>query len=564
LDAIKLLDIIIKNGKIVDGSGNPWFKADVGIKDGKIKSVNDLTGIQSERIIDAKGLVVAPGFVEVHSHSDLKYMVDPSAQSFLRQGVTTEVVGNCGGSAAPLSDVNRNLIKERYQEYLPYVDFDWTSYHEYLDRAEKKGSNVNLAFLVGHGTMRSAVMGYETREATREEIEKMKDLTAEAMEAGAFGMSTGLVYHPGVYANTDEIVDLCEVVAKYGGVYSTHKRGQGDEFIEATREAIEIGERAGIRVQVSHHAPNLTCWGRNQESIEMMEHAREKGVEVLADKHGYIYGSGSLTTIFPPWFRMQTIEKQIEQLKDPQIREQIKQEAGGTLTWPRVTPALLARAGKWDGLVIMGGVRKEFIGKNLDEIAKSTGKNPFDIIFDLMIESNMSVRTINTNYNEKDLQDGYRSNIMMVSADASAFSPEGPLMEMLMEGRLEHAKVYGTFPQIFRKYVRGENREDMPLEQGSAKILTLENAVKKMTSLPTQMFHMWDRGLIRIEMCADIVVFNPDIISDSSTYFKPYEYPSGIEYVLVNGEIAIKNGDYTGAIAGKILRFKPDVLARLD
>lgn len=553
-----MYDVVIKNGRVVDGTGNPWFKADVCIKDGRVQALGRLEdSTETAKVIEAKGLVISPGFIEVHSHSDLKYLVDPSGQSFLRQGVTTEVVGNCGGSAAPITDVNRKLIEDRNQRFLPYVALDWSSTEEYLDRAEKKGSVVNLAFLVGHGTVRSAVIGYETREATKNEVEKMKGFVAQAMEAGTFGMSTGLVYPPGVYANADEIVELCKVVAKYNGVYATHKRGQGDEFIEATLEALEAGMRTGVRVQVSHHAPNLTLWGRNQETIEMMEEAREKGVEILADKHGYVYGSGSLMTVFPPWFRMQTKEKQIEQLKNPKIRERIKREASGELTWPRVTPALLARAGKWEGLMIMGGARKEFIGKNLKEIAESIGKDPFDIIFDLMIESNMTVRTINTNYYEEDLQNGYKSPLMMVSADSSVYSPQGPLADMLVKGRLEHAKTYGTFPQVFRKYVRGEDRKNFPLETGAAKILTLEEAVKKMTSLPAQMFNLWERGLIRPGMWADIIVFDPDKISDESTYFDPYKYPTGIEYILVNGEVTIEKGRYTGVLAGKILRFNP-------
>jgi len=447
-------------------------------------------------------------------------------------------------------------MRERFQAWMPYVGLNWSSFGEYLALMERKGSAVNLGFLVGHGTIRIAVMGYETRAASKNELEIMKNLLAKSMEEGAFGMSTGLVYHPGTYADTNELIELCRIVAKYGGVYSTHKRGQGDEFIEATKEAIEIGEESGVRVQISHHAPNMTKWGKNQETIEMIETAQKRGVEVLADKHGYTYGSGNLLTVFPPWFRMQTIEKQIQGLRDPEIRARIKKEAAGGLDWPRVTPALLARAGKWSGLVIMGGKNKDFIGKNVEEISKSTRKDPYDVIFDLMIENNMSVRTVNTNYDEEDLRNGYRSWIMMISADASAFSPSGPLKEITEIG--QHAKLYGTFPQIFRKYVRGENRKDLPWESEGAKILTLEEAVRKMTSLPAQMLRLMDRGMIRPGMAADIVIFDPEKIADRSTYADPYVYPAGISYVIVNGKIAVEQGEYSGVPTGKILRFRRD------
>jgi N-acyl-D-amino-acid deacylase len=531
--------ILIKGGQIVDGSGNPWFKSDIAIKNGRITKIGKLDYVESEKIIDAKGLVVAPGFIDAHSHSDITLLVNPMAESFVRQGITTVINGNCGNSPAPLKGVYlTQYAEENMKKY--ELKITWSTFADYCRVLEEKGIAINAATLVGHGNLRVGVMGeegYSPKEPTNEELEEMKALLAQAMKEGAFGMSTGLVYPPGVYAKTDEIIELCKVVAKYGGIYATHIRGQGDQFIEAVKEAIEIGEKAGVPVQLSHHSPNPGMWGKTIESLRMIDEARARGVDVTCDKHGYVFGSTNLSTVLPPWAHEGGTQKLVERLRDPKLRERLKWEIAGGLEWPRVSPALHARAGAWENIIIIAAKNKELEGRSIRQIATSRGTDPFDTVFDILIEEEGTCSVKYPAYSEGDILRVFKHPSSMVSTDDAALAPYG----ILGRGK-GHPKAYGTFPLMFRKYVRDLG------------VLTLEEAVRKMTSFPARRFGLWDRGLLAPGMWADIVIFNPHKISDKATIEEPYQYPEGIEYVIVNGKLVLDKGEHTGALPGKALR----------
>ncbi|NIR86193.1 amidohydrolase family protein, partial [Candidatus Bathyarchaeota archaeon] len=317
---------MIRNGFVIDGAGNPWLKADVGISGGRIARVGRLNTVETEKVIDVRGLVVSPGFIDIHSHSDLALLINPRAESKIRQGVTTEVIGNCGDSAAPTNKENTSFLKDEWGLEAKEVAWNWSTFGEYLDQLEKQGVALNVAPLVGHGTVRIAVMGVDNRPPTSEEMEKMKDLVAQSMEDGAFGMSTGLVYLPGCYADTSELIELCRVAARYGGFYASHIRGERETVVEALREAIEIGEKAGVPVQVSHNCPK---WGGSEKLPEMFrlyEEARARGVDVTMDNDAHTDFNPELIHILPQWAQAGGIEQVIERLRNPEIRERIEKE----------------------------------------------------------------------------------------------------------------------------------------------------------------------------------------------------------------------------------------------
>jgi len=319
-------DIVIKGGYVIDGTGNPWFRADIGILNGKIVKVGRINGESAEKAIDADKLFVTPGFIDIHTHSDITLLVNPKADSKIRQGVTTDVVGNCGISAAPIKKERLELHKKHFEPYSEYVSWNWSTMGEYFKQLEENGVSMNIAALVGHGTVRTAVMGFDDRAPTKDELDEMKALVEQSMVDGAFGLSTGLVYPPSCFASTEEIVELCKVVAKYGGIYATHIRGERETFIEAVREAIYIGEKASVPVQLSHNAPKYGAWGKLKESLKIVEEARERRLDVTLDNDTQRDWHGSLTSILPPRMHSLSIKEIIDILKSPSEREKIKQE----------------------------------------------------------------------------------------------------------------------------------------------------------------------------------------------------------------------------------------------
>jgi N-acyl-D-amino-acid deacylase len=544
-----IYEIAILNGIIVDGSGNPWFKANIAIEDGRISAISRHEYFNAERVIDASGLIVAPGFIDIHSHSDVTLLVDPLAESKVMQGVTLEVVGNCGSSAAPVvGDFAVKRMRRRLAEY--NLNLEWSSVGEYLSFMERRGVSVNVAMLVGHGQIRSCVMGFEAREPTLSELEEMKLLLRDSLEDGAFGMSSGLVYAPGRFAKTDELVELCRVVAEYNGLYATHIRGERETIIEAVSEALYIAEKSGVRLQLSHHPPKIGAYGKSVETLKMIEDARGRGLDVACDFHPYTAGSTSLSALLPAWAQEGGFEKIIERLRDPVIRVKIREDMIREPI-PGPGPCGLVKRGLWNMIFLSEcNVNKDLIGKSFDEIAKLRGKDPFEAYFDILLEENLSGSIIGFYYDENDIRNVAVSPYSMVGSDGYALAPRGVLVR---EGG--HPRSYSTFPMVIRKYVRGESRSELLYDRGD-KIMSLETAIMKMTSLPASRLNIHDRGLIRVGFQADICIFDYNRISDLSTYYNPQVFPVGVEYVIVNGVIVVDRGRHTGAKPGKVLRHR--------
>lgn len=541
-------DVLIKNGFVVDGTGSPWYKRDVGIKQKRFCEIGKISKIDAQQVIDAEGLVVAPGFIDIHVHSDYSLLADPKGESAIAQGITTDFNGQCGSTPAPAVGGAIAPIKRALEEY--GLELEWTSMGDYLAYLEKRRLSINVATLVGHGILRACVMGYENRPPTKEELEQMKKLLKQSMFDGCYGLSTGLVYPPGVYSSTDELVELCKIVTEYGGLYATHVRGQGDQFLDAVAEAIEIGKLAKVPVQLSHHSPNPGNFGKTKTSMKMVQKARERGIDVACDLHSYLWGSTSLSVVLPPWAHEGGREKMVERLKDGDIRKKLREDISGKLEWPRVSPAIHARAGLWNKIVIEDAENKDLIGKSIEKIAKENRKDPLDALFDVLIEESRP-SCVYEAYSEEDRRNVLSKPWSMISTDGSAMAPHGPT------GRGKpHPKSYGTFPMIFRKYVLGKSRSNLSGDRGK-KLLTVEEAVKKMTSLPAARIGIYDRGMIRPGLWADVTIFNLKKISDRGTYLQGDQFPEGLEYVLVNGVVTMSNGKHTSATEGQILRFKP-------
>ena len=537
-------DLVVANGKVIDGSGSPGFDADIGIKGGKISKMGPID--DADEAIAAGGMVVAPGFIDMHSHSDVFLLVNPRAESKIRQGVTTEVIGNCGGSVAPSTGLAREVIVRMAGLY--GVEVGWSGFGEYLDRLDADIA-VNVAALVGHGTVRQCVMDLEERAPSSGELDEMKRLVGDAMRDGAFGMSSGLVYPPGRYADTSELTELCRVVAEHGGIYASHIRGERETMIRAVKEAIAIGEEAKVSLQISHHPAKIGAWGTSTETLGMMEETTERSVDVMCDLHPYIAGATGLTAILPPWAQAGGAKRVVERMGDPRLRARMKEDMIADKV-PGPGHSGLAKRGMWDKIVIPSYPEDWPVGRTVAEIAEERGVDPFDAYFDLVEGSRGQGGIIGFYYNEPDIRNVLLSPRSVVGSDGSALAPYG----VLGRGK-NHPRSYGTFPMIFRKYVRGESRPDLVYDEGAA-ILSVEEAVMKMTSLPAGKLGIPDRGLIKTGYRADLVVFDPGTISDTATYLDPYRYPTGIEHVIVNGVPVIRDGEHTGNLPGKALRHK--------
>lgn len=519
-----LYDLVIKNGKILDGTGNPWYYSDVGIKDDTIASIGKIDG-KGEKVIDAKGHIVSPGFIDIHSHSDMPILIDPMAQSKIRQGVTTEVIGQCGNSAAPMYEsyreyrntYNRNRVPDDFQ-------FDWTTMKSYMERLENQGSAVNIAPVVGHGTVRANVLGYENRKPSDEELDAMRGHVRDAMEDGAWGMSTGLIYPPSVYGKQPEITELVKVVVEYGGVYFSHIRGEGDTLLDAVSEACEIGKDSGIPVQIAHFkASGVKNWGKTGESLALVERYRDMGVEVTFDQYPYIASSTGLTALLPHWAHEGGATKMLEVLKDPVKVEKIKGELRLNYGWDKI-------------LVTSAKNNPQYNGKHIQEISKRMGLDPFEAYVQLLIFENTQVPSVMFGMHEDDVRRVMQSPYGMVGSDGSAISPSG-----IWENTVPHPRLYGTFPRVIGHYVR-------------ERVISLHEAVRKMTGAPAQKLGLKDRGLLREGNKADITIFHPDEVKDVATFTDPQRYAAGIPYVLVNGRIVVERGEHTGALPGKALR----------
>jgi len=537
-----VFDVIITGGRVYDGTGNPWFWGDVGIKDGKIAALvrvrpgdpGPLAG-KAPATIDATGQVVSPGFIDTHSHSDMPLLVNPTADSKVMQGITTEVIGQCGSTLAPLTDRSLELARSMLRGPLAAkLEIDWRSYGEYLDRVERGGSAVNVAGLVGHGPVRIAAMGFEQRPPAPDELSAMCDLVRSSIEEGAFGWSTGLIYTPGSYSQLPELVALGRAAGEAGGIYFTHIRSEGEGLMEGVAEALEIGRRARSPVHIAHLKAAGAAQGKGSRLLEALEAGRASGIDVTADQYPYVAGSTGLAALLPPWAHEGGRDKMVERLKDPAERARMKADMRRTLPgWDNDF-----RAVPWTHVMISRCEEPGHQGKRVQEIADELGgKDPYDTVFDILAETDPGTGMIIFMMSEDDVRLMMAHDLVMVGTDASGIRPDGPLGQ----GK-PHPRAYGTFPRILGRYVR---------EQG---VLSLQQAIRKMTSAGANRLGLPDRGQVRQGWWADLVVFDPATIVDRATFTDPHQFPAGINHVLVNGQVVVDGGKHTGRLAGHVLR----------
>lgn len=528
-------DLLIQNGRVVDGTGNPWFHGDVAITKDRIVAVGRVPEGKAKRTIDAKGLVVSPGFIDMHSHSDDLLLEDGHAQSKIRQGVTTEILGE-GNSAGPRKgQLKARAFKARGKE------FTWSTLGGYFDTIDKAGVSVNIASYVGLDNIWKSVMGESYTRPTAKQFDEMKELLDEAMSEGALGLSTYMMMPPGSLATTDDLVELCKVVKKHGGIYSSHIRTEGIGVFDAIKEAIAIGERAGVPVDIIHlKIADEKLWGKMKDVVELIEAARKRGVNVQANVYPYTRGNNNLASIIPPWAHEGGTGKMLERLKDPKQRERLKTDiTKGVDGWYNHYTAV---GGDWSRMLVSG--RGDYEGLTMDRViaAKSKGKkppDPLDVFFDILIEQGGSVPTVFAHHDEKDMNLAMQQPWCSIGSDGSAYATEGPLKR----GN-PHPRNFGTFPRVLGLYVR---------ERG---VLKLEDAVRKMTSLNAAKVGLRDRGTLRAGAFADVTIFDPEKVIDKSTYTAPFAYNDGIEFVIVNGEVALDRGKHTDAMPGRALRKK--------
>ncbi len=528
-------DLLIENGHVIDGTGSPWYSADVGIRAGRIVAIGHLAGADGRRRIDARGRVVAPGFIDMLGQSELTILVNPHLPSKVFQGITTEITGE-GGSVAPLNEAILQADHLIY-DHLQVVP-DWRTLDQYFGRLERQGIGINFATYVGATQVRRIVLGDRDRAPNPSELERMKTLVREAMEQGAVGISTSLQYAPAPYASTEELIALAEEAGKLGGIYATHLRSEGDAVLTALDEAIRIGREARIPVEVWHlKAAGKSNWGRMTEIVAKIEQARRNGVDISADTYAYPAWFNDLSAFIPPWAHDGGNARMLERLRDPEIRRRIRTEmetpnSNWDNEWQEIPgpEAVLVS-------VVQNPSLLPLQGKNLLEIASLRRKEPIEMLYDLLIDDQAYTFVAVFGMSEPDVARALIQPWVSVDNDSAGTAPDGVL------GREHpHPRAYGTFPRIIRKYVREEHR------------LTLEEAIRKFTALPAQRLNLGDRGVIKQGMWADVVVFNPDQIRDLATFESPNQLSVGMDYVLVNGVPVIAEGKPTNALPGKVLR----------
>jgi N-acyl-D-aspartate/D-glutamate deacylase len=528
-------DLIIRNGHIIDGTGSPWYAGDLGIRDGRIAAVGALPDAKAPRTIDASGMVVAPGFMDMLGQSDLSILVNPQLPSKIFQGITTEFTGE-GSSVAPLND--RIVAADR----LAYEHFnitpDWRTLGEYFARLERQKIGINVGHYVGATQVRRMVLGDDDRTPTADELKQMRELVAEAMRDGAVGLSTSLQYPPAPYAKVDELVALAAEASRFGGGYATHMRSESNDILPALDEAIRIGREAQIPVEIWHlKVAGTMNWGRMPEVVAKIDSARKAGIDIAADTYAYPAWFNSLSAMVPPWAHDGGTAKLLARLRDPAARKRIRKDMETPGSWEN---------NAWKEIsgpdaILIGAVQNPKLlplqGKTLAEVAKQRKVDPIDALLDLLIEDQAYTYVAVFGMSEPDVVLALQQPWVSINNDSQGTAPDGIL------GREHpHPRAYGTFPRILRKYVREEKK------------LTLEDAIRKFTSLPAQRMRLGDRGVLKAGMWADVVVFNPEDVRDLATFAKPNQLSQGMRWVLVNGVPVIANGKATGALPGMVLR----------
>jgi dihydroorotase/N-acyl-D-amino-acid deacylase len=527
-------DIVIRDARIIDGTGSPWYAGDVAIRGGRIAAIGRLADAPARRVVNARGMVVAPGFIDMLGQSELTILVNPHLPSKIYQGITTEITGE-GSSIAPLTDAVIQADRVTYDHY--GIEPTWRTFRDYFTRLRKQGMGINLASYVGATQVRRVVLGDGNRAPTAAELERMKALVREAMRDGAVGLSTSLQYAPAPYATTEELIALAAEAAKFGGIYASHIRNEGDSILTALDEAFRIGREAGIPVEIWHlKAAGKANWGRMAEIVAHIEQARRSGVDVAADTYAYPAWFNSFSAVIPPWAHDGGDKKLVERLKDPAARARIRRE-------------LETPSSEWNNewqevagpeSILVGAVQNPKLvplqGKNIAEIAKLWNKDPIDTVFDLIVEDEAFTGVAMVGMSEPDVALALQQPWVSICNDSQGTAPDG-----LLGKEHPHPRAYGTFPRILRKYVREEKK------------LTLEDAIRKFTALPAQRMRLADRGVLKAGMWADVVVFDPETIRDVATFENPNQLSEGMRFVLVNGVPVIDEGKMTNALPGKVL-----------
>ncbi|MGH8242084.1 MAG: N-acyl-D-amino-acid deacylase family protein [Steroidobacteraceae bacterium] len=528
-------DLLIRNGRVIDGSGNPWFRADVGIRGDRIAAIGDLSDATAARVIDARQSVVAPGFIDMHSHASWSYLVDPRCASKVTQGVTLEIEGE-GHSVAPMDEamVARQMAGFRRFGVVP----DWRTLGEFFARLEAKPATINFATYVGTGTIRELVVGFDDRPATPPELARMREIADQAMREGALGVYSALMYSPDRYNRTEELIELARVASRYGGVYQTHPRSESDAFSEATDEVFRIAREAAIPAHITHiKVTYQQNWGRMPELIARIEQARAAGLDITADMYPYERAAASFVDLLPPWAQDGGRQAIVRRLRDAPTRERIKE-------------ALITSAKDWEneyygtkggpsGITLVDGrgnaKLRQYEGMTLERIAAAMKRDPRDALLDIVLMGDAYITTLITN--EADIRLAIQQPWVAFGSDGSTVAPDGPLSTGLV-----HPRTYGAFPRVFGTYVR------------DLKLVRLEEAVRRATSFPAQRLNIRDRGLLREGYFADVVIFDPAQIRDLATYDKPHQYSKGIHHVLVNGQVVLDDGNITAARPGRVVR----------
>ena len=528
-------DMVIRNGHIIDGTGSPWYTGDIGIRDGRIADIGDLASAPAKRAIDARGMVVAPGFIDMLGQSELTILVDPHLPSKIYQGITTEISGE-GDSVGPQTDATIQADRLSYEHY--HLSPAWRTLEQYFQRLEKQGMGINLGTYVGATQVRRVVLGDADVQPTPAQLGQMKSLVDQAMQQGAMGVSTSLEYAPAPYASTEELIALATEAAKFGGIYATHMRSEGDAEMASLEEVIRIGREAHIPVEIWHlKTAGKMNWGKMPEVVAKIDGARASGVDINADTYAYTAWFNSLSAFIPPWAHDGGDAKLIERLKDPATRARIRQD-------------MLTPSSKWDNewdeipgpqAVLIGVVQNPQLlplqGKTLADVAKLWKEDAIDALCDLLIKDNAFTGVAVFGMSEPDVALALQQPWVSVDNDSSGTAPTG-----LLGQEHPHPRAYATFPRILRKYVREEHK------------LSLPDAIRKFSALPAQRMHLTDRGVLKQGMWADVVVFDPASIRDVATFENPNQLSQGMEYVLVNGVPVIDEGKMTKALPGKVLR----------
>ena len=536
-----LYDVLIKGGRIVDGTGRAGYVADLAVKNDRIAAIGNLSKATAARVIDAQGLVVAPGFIDMLGQSETYLLIDPRAMSKVMQGVTTEITGE-GESIGP---INERQIREQ-EDFLRRFNLpvDWRTLDQFFKRLEKQGSGVNLGTFVGATQVREYVIGYEDRQPTASELEQMKKLVGAAMLDGALGLSSSLQYVPARFAKTAELVELAKAARQFGGIYATHQRSEGNTIDASLDEVFEIAKKAQIPVEIWHlKTAYKNNWGRMTHVLNRIKQARDQGLDITADIYPYIAGSTALSASLPPWALEGGTDKMLTRLRDSQLRQRLKKEISEPQTaWENIYYG----SGGPGGVLVGSVVNRELEplqGKRISEIAVEQKKDPLDAMFDLILADNGQTGAIYFMMSEDDMRAAMQAPFVSFCTDSGSRATDGPLA-----GSKSHPRGWGSYPRILGRYVRDE------------KLLSLETAIHKMTGAPAARVGLRDRGLIREGMFADVAVFDPNKVIDRATFEMPNQYPIGIEYVLVNGQISVDKGQRTAALAGRVLRgpgYKP-------